>query len=197
LRGYSSLFIQGILRDRRYEETRAEQLGQKLMALLLTPTRELAMHIHLVVAAKHTGVRVAVVVIIQFVQTIHRILNQVGTWQNLGPHLYHFSDMEGEYSIEPNYQTLKAIIQDLGFEFESEETSVPCTYSQNQTSMLQLLLQRRGDHLPPSWLLDETKEEIVWPGSGRCTICWTLSSLLTSLKMTPLLLLIFLQEWLG
>ena len=175
-------------------------MGHKLRALVLTPTRELAMHIHLVVAVKHTGVRVAVVVggvLIQFVQIIHRILNQVGTWQNLGPPLYHFSDMEGEYSIEPNYQTLKAIIQDLGFEFESEETSVPCTYSQNQTSMLQLLLQRRGDHLPPSWLLDETKEEIVWPGIGRWTICWTLSSLLTSLKMTPLLLLIFLQELLG
>ena len=173
-------------------------MGHKLRALVLTPTRELAMHIHLVVAVKHTGVRVAVVVggvLIQFVQIIHRILNQVGTWQNLGPPLYHFSDMEGEYSIEPNYQTLKAIIQDLGFEFESEETSVPCTYSQNQTSMLQLLLQRRGDHLPPSWLLDETKEEIMWP--GRWTICWTLSSLLTSLKMTPLLLLIFLKELLG
>jgi len=38
--------------------------GDKLRALILTPTRELAMqvHDHLVVAAKHTGVRVAVVV---------------------------------------------------------------------------------------------------------------------------------------
>ena len=54
--------------------------GDKLRALFLTPTRELAMHIHLVVAAKHIGVRVAVVVgglIIQFVQNIHRMLNQV------------------------------------------------------------------------------------------------------------------------
>jgi hypothetical protein len=45
--------------------------------------------------------------------------------------------MKGEDSNEPDYQTLNAIIQDLGFEFESEETSVPCSYSQNQTSMLQ------------------------------------------------------------
>jgi len=38
--------------------------GDKLRALILTPTRELAMQVtnHLVVAAKHTGVRVAVVV---------------------------------------------------------------------------------------------------------------------------------------
>jgi len=75
--------------------------------------------------------------IIQFVQTIHRILKQGGTWLNLGPLLYHFSDMKGEDSIEPDYQMLRAIILDIGFEFESEETSVPCTYSQNQASMLQ------------------------------------------------------------
>jgi len=42
----------------------ATEKGDKLRALILTPTRELAMqvHKHLVVAAKHTGVRVAVVV---------------------------------------------------------------------------------------------------------------------------------------
>ena len=39
--------------------------------------------------------------------------------------------MKGEdSSVEPDYQTLKAIIL-------PEETNVPCTYSQNQTSMLQ------------------------------------------------------------
>ena len=100
--------IQGILGDRRYEKTPAEQVGEepevdgddingfqaskskavnvvddvemdfdieeemtpvykkgdKLRALVLTPTRELAMqvHSHLVVAVEHTGVRVAVVV---------------------------------------------------------------------------------------------------------------------------------------
>ena len=59
--------------------------------------------------------------IIQFVQTINRILKQGGTWLNLGPLLYHFSDMKGEDSIEPDYHNLKAIIQDLGFEFEFEE----------------------------------------------------------------------------
>ena len=75
--------------------------------------------------------------IIQFVQTIHKILKQGGTWLNLGPLLYHFSDIKGEDSIEPDYLTLKAIIQDVGFEFESDETNVQCTYSQNKASMLQ------------------------------------------------------------
>ena len=67
--------------------------------------------------------------IIQFVQTIHKVLKAGGTWLNIGPLLYHFSDMKGEDSIEPDYQTLRGIIIDLGFEFESEETNVPCTYS--------------------------------------------------------------------
>jgi len=75
--------------------------------------------------------------IIQFVQTIHKVLKAGGTWLNIGPLLYHFSDMKGEDSIEPDYQTLRGIIIDLGFEFESEETNVPCTYSQNTASMLQ------------------------------------------------------------
>jgi len=75
--------------------------------------------------------------ILQFVQTIHKVLKQGGTWINLGPLLYHFADSPKEDSIEPDYQTLKAIIQDLGFEIQAEETSVPCTYSQNMASMLQ------------------------------------------------------------
>jgi len=75
--------------------------------------------------------------IIHFVQMIHKILKQGGTWLNLGPLLYHFSDIKGEDSIEPDYQTLKAVIQDIGFQFESEETNVQCTYSQNKASMLQ------------------------------------------------------------
>ena len=55
--------------------------------------------------------------------------------------------MEGEDSIEPDYQTLEAIIQELGFEFESEKTSMPCIYSQNQISMLLLILQRSNHEL--------------------------------------------------
>ena len=74
--------------------------------------------------------------ILQFVQVIHRVLKQGGVWINLGPLLYHFSDVKGEDSIEPDYDTLKAIIKDLGFEFSSEKEKVECSYSQNATSML-------------------------------------------------------------
>jgi len=75
--------------------------------------------------------------ILQFVQTIHRVLRPGGAWLNLGPLLYHFADSKTEDSIEPDYRTLRGCIQELGFEFVTERESVPCTYSQNPTSMLQ------------------------------------------------------------
>ena len=75
--------------------------------------------------------------ILQFIQIIHQVLKQGGTWINLGPLLYHFSDIKGEDSIEPDYNTLRAVIKDLGFEFLSEKDKMPSSYTQNQSSMLQ------------------------------------------------------------
>jgi len=75
--------------------------------------------------------------ILDFVQVIHRVLKQGGVWVNLGPLLYHFSDMKGEDSIEPSYACLKEIVKDMGFTFMTEETGVSCTYDQNPNSMLQ------------------------------------------------------------
>ena len=74
--------------------------------------------------------------IIEFVQVIHQVLKQGGIWINLGPLLYHFSDIRGEDSIEPDYGTLRAVIADLGFEFLSEKEKMS-SYSQNKSSMLQ------------------------------------------------------------
>ena len=75
--------------------------------------------------------------IIEFVQIIHQVLKQGGIWINFGPLLYHFSDIKGEDSIEPDYNTLRAVIKDLGFEFLSEKEKMPSSYTQNQSSMLQ------------------------------------------------------------
>ena len=75
--------------------------------------------------------------VIEFVQVIHQVLKQGGTWINFGPLLYHFSDIRGEDSIEPDYRTLRAVIADLGFEFLSENEAMASSYSQNKTSMLQ------------------------------------------------------------
>lgn len=44
------------------------------------------------------------------------ILKPGGIWINLGPLLYHYSDVEDEGSIEPTYEDLIIIIKALGFE---------------------------------------------------------------------------------
>jgi N2227-like protein len=41
-----------------------------------------------------------------------------GVWINLGPLLYHYADIPGENSIEPTYEMVKEIIQDVGFVME-------------------------------------------------------------------------------
>lgn len=65
-----------------------------------------------------------------------QILKPGGYWVNLGPLLYHFSDINGEQSIEPSYKAINGIIKDVGFEFVKEK-DVSCTYDQNPKSMLQ------------------------------------------------------------
>ena len=82
-----------------------------------------------------------------------------GVWINLGPLLYHYSDMPGEDSVEPTYEMIREIVQGLGFTIEvlfitcqfplnflftlslnydpqKEQTGVKTTYSQNVRSML-------------------------------------------------------------
>jgi len=39
-------------------------------------------------------------------------------WINLGPLLYHFSDLPNEDSIEPSYQVVREVIVGIGFEIE-------------------------------------------------------------------------------
>jgi len=39
-------------------------------------------------------------------------------WINLGPLLYHFSDLANEDSIEPSYQVVREVIVGIGFEIE-------------------------------------------------------------------------------
>jgi len=75
--------------------------------------------------------------IVDFIQTIHKVLKQGGHWVNIGPLLYHFSDMPGETSIEPSYDCVQGIIKDIGFEFLEEEHDILTTYDQNPASMLQ------------------------------------------------------------
>lgn len=55
-------------------------------------------------------------VFVHFLRFWCRILRPGGIWVNLGPLLYHYSDVSGEGSIEPTYEDLLLIIRGCGFQ---------------------------------------------------------------------------------
>lgn len=65
------------------------------------------------------------------------ILKPGAIWVNLGPLLYHYSDVPNEGSIEPSYEDLVYIIEKIGFKFLKNETGVRTKYAQNPKSMQQ------------------------------------------------------------
>lgn len=76
--------------------------------------------------------------IIEYIETIHLILKQGGVWINLGPLLYHYTEIESECSIELSWEELKHIILKYGFRIEKEEDR-ECTYSTVQDSMMKTI----------------------------------------------------------
>ncbi|PVD36231.1 hypothetical protein C0Q70_03209 [Pomacea canaliculata] len=75
--------------------------------------------------------------IVAYVETIWKILKPGGYWVNLGPLLYHYSEVPGESSIELSYEDLRNVIGKVGFDIEEEKENVKATYTQNPLSMLQ------------------------------------------------------------
>ncbi|KAM4616995.1 carnosine N-methyltransferase isoform 2-T2 [Polymixia lowei] len=77
--------------------------------------------------------------VIDYVETIWKILKPGGVWINLGPLLYHFENMANELSIELSYEDIRAAIIKYGFDIEVERESVQATYTENDRSMLKYL----------------------------------------------------------
>lgn len=75
--------------------------------------------------------------VVEFIETIYHILKPGGVWINLGPLLYHYSDMKNQQSIEPSFEVLKEVIKKIGFVVEKSKIGVKTKYCQNPKSMLQ------------------------------------------------------------
>ncbi|XP_060661785.1 carnosine N-methyltransferase isoform X1 [Drosophila nasuta] len=75
--------------------------------------------------------------VIDFIRTIYKILVPGGIWVNLGPLLYHYSDVQGQNSIEPTYEDLVIIMESIGFDILSCRTGIRTKYAQNPQSMKQ------------------------------------------------------------
>ncbi|XP_077572234.1 carnosine N-methyltransferase isoform X1 [Stigmatopora nigra] len=74
--------------------------------------------------------------VIQYVETIWKILKPGGVWVNLGPLLYHFENMANEFSVELSYEDIRAAMVKIGFHFVVENESLHTTYTENERSML-------------------------------------------------------------
>jgi carnosine N-methyltransferase len=73
--------------------------------------------------------------VVAYVEAIHKILKPGGLWVNIGPLLYHWSEMPHEISIELSWEELRRVITSYGFVIEKEERR-QCTYDDNARSML-------------------------------------------------------------
>lgn len=75
--------------------------------------------------------------VVEYIETIHHILKPGGLWINIGPLLYHYSDMKNQQSIEPSFEVVVEVIKKVGFIMEKSKTDVKTKYCQNPKSMLQ------------------------------------------------------------
>nr|VZI20846.1 unnamed protein product [Spirometra erinaceieuropaei] len=75
--------------------------------------------------------------ILDYLETIWKILAPGGYWINFGPLLYHFADVPGQDSIELSYSEVREAAELIGFEILKEEQDLPSTYTQDPKSMLQ------------------------------------------------------------
>ncbi|KAI8148881.1 N2227-like protein-domain-containing protein [Fennellomyces sp. T-0311] len=78
--------------------------------------------------------------IMAYLEVIHQILKEGGTWINIGPLLYHFEDMPGEGLVELSLDEVKRVSRDIGFEFTSEKT-INTTYTSNPDGMLKYVYE--------------------------------------------------------
>lgn len=75
--------------------------------------------------------------VIDYIEKIWDILKPGGYWLNFGPLLYHYSNQQGEKSLDLSYEQIKKIIQKIGFKYIQEKLNINCHYMNVEYSMLQ------------------------------------------------------------
>ncbi|KAG8455258.1 hypothetical protein GDO86_001454 [Hymenochirus boettgeri] len=59
--------------------------------------------------------------VLDYIETIWKILKPGGIWINLGPLLYHFENLANELSIELSYEDIRNVMLQYGFHIEVEK----------------------------------------------------------------------------
>ena len=76
--------------------------------------------------------------IFDYIDTIRYMIKPGGIWANLGPLLYHFSEMPGEYSVDLAWDDVRAAIEKSGFKIKEERLIEGCPYTANVRSLFQV-----------------------------------------------------------
>ncbi|CAG0888430.1 unnamed protein product [Cyprideis torosa] len=74
--------------------------------------------------------------VVQYLDVIHRILKPGGYFINLGPLLWHYSDIPHDWSVEPSWEEVRDIMERLGFKFIKERLNHPASFTQNPKSLM-------------------------------------------------------------
>merc|ERR1719471_757575 len=72
--------------------------------------------------------------VFQYIRTFATILRPGGVWTNLGPLLYHFADVEDDFSVELSWEEVRPFICKY-FDFVEEDRR-EAHYTINQGSMM-------------------------------------------------------------
>eukprot|EP00474_Spongospora_subterranea_P000372 CRZ00830.1 hypothetical protein [Spongospora subterranea] len=78
--------------------------------------------------------------VIEYVETISKILKRGGYWINLGPLLYHYNETD-DLSVELSLHDLQRIIPAFGLEMIASSFPHECRYVSNARSMMQFVYQ--------------------------------------------------------
>lgn len=73
----------------------------------------------------------------EYIGLIRNLLVPGGAWVNLGPLLWHFSDIANDYSVDLTWDEVRPLILDAGFVIEHEEWHT-CPYVRNTASMYRM-----------------------------------------------------------
>lgn len=76
--------------------------------------------------------------IFDYIDTIRYMIKPGGIWVNLGPLLYHFSEMENEFSVDLAWDEVRAAIEKSGFRIKEERLIEGCPYTANIRSLFQV-----------------------------------------------------------
>ncbi|KAG0378470.1 hypothetical protein BGX24_003751 [Mortierella sp. AD032] len=78
--------------------------------------------------------------IVDYLETIHKILKKGGVWINAGPLLWHFENTPNEISVELSLEEVIELAKSIGFKIEIQET-IKSTYMVNPHGMLKYVYE--------------------------------------------------------